>query len=561
VSIQAPILDTTTSERTQEMVPAGLLARCCAGILDLGLIALVVRAVAEILAGTGRYLPIEITVIATYALYAALATTLFGKTLGGWICGVRVTNLQNQRLSAIGAVIRAIAVAIAQLMLFIPFLILLTKRNRRGWHDRLAGSQVTINPASRRHRSIRTCILLILCACISVWIIQTLAQYHSLGQWNRDADTAGLSLLGDTDQAISIQSLTPQQRDDITQWLGANTLDPSEYLINTAAKYQVTLVGERHGIRQNLEFFNRMIPDLYHRAQIRVIALECLSDVQDRDVQRLITASEFDRELFMNIAREHPWPTWGYQNHWRVLETVWQLNQTLPADDCMRVVGIMPPIDLVSLHMVKYGPWWEKLRLVRVLPDLPKMFMHDAHYARCVERAAFGASSARALVWVGNYHTRLTFTGRTRRDGGVFSHSYRMGGMLAGRYPGQVAQIALHSNLDQPAIAAFIESGLAQTGKSQVGFDVAGSPLAPLFDETAPIQLRLENYRPCWGDLASGYIVLAPADQLEPDTWWQGFINPRMFGRYRPFLEMVTQRTLADHRDAEKHIHLAFNNY
>jgi len=555
------MMDTTASKSTQEMAPAGLPARCCAGLLDLCVVTLAVVAIAEILARTGRYLPIEITVIATYALYTAILVALSGKTLGGWICGVRVTNLQNQRLSPMRAVIRAIAVALAQLMLFIPFLILLTKRNKRGWHDGLAGSQVTINPASRRQRLIRTSILLVLGAFISVWIIQTLAQYHSLRQWNHDADRTGLSLLGDMDQAISIQSLTLQQRDDITQWLGENTLDPSEYLISTAAKYQVTLVGETHGVKQNLEFFNQIIPDLYHKAQVRVIALECLSNVQDGDVRELITASTFDRELFMNIAREHPWPTWGYQNHWRVLETVWQLNQTLPADDPMHVVGIAPSIDLVSPQMVKYGPWWEKLRLVRLIPSLPKVFVYAVYDARCVERAAFGVSPARTLVWVGGAHTPLTFTGRTKRGGGAFSHSYRMGGMLAGRYPGQVAQVALHSNFDQPEIAAFLESGLAQTGKAQVGFDVAGSPLAPLFDDTAPVWLRRDSYRPCWGDRARGYIFLVPADQLEPDTWWQGYITPRMFGRYRPFLEMVTQRSLADHRDAEKHIHLAYNNY
>jgi len=151
-------MDTTAGKAAEKMAPAELPARCCAGVLDLGMVTLAVVAVAEILAGTGRYLPIEITVIATYLLYTAVLIALSGETLGGRICGVRVTNLQNQKLSPMRALIRAMAVALAQLMLFIPFLILLTKRNQRGWHDRLAGSQVTINPASRRHRLVRTTI-------------------------------------------------------------------------------------------------------------------------------------------------------------------------------------------------------------------------------------------------------------------------------------------------------------------------------------------------------------------------------------------------------------------
>ena len=543
------------------MAPAGLLARGCAGVLDLCLIGLVVVAIAEVLTRTGRYLPIEISVIVIYGLYTGILIALSGKTLGGWVCGVRVANLQNEKLSPLRALIRAVAVALAQLLLFLPFLILLAKRDKRGWHDTLAGSQVTINPASRGQRRIRADVLLVLCAFVSVWTIQSLARYRVHRQWNRDADAAGFTLVGDTDQAISVQSLTTQQRDDITQWLGENSLAPSEYLIHTAANHQVTLVGEAHGIRQNLEFFNEIIGALYHKAKVRVIALECLSDVQDTDVKRLIMARKFDRALFGKIARQHAWPTWGHQNHWRVLETVWQLNQTVPPDDRMHVVGIMPAVDLVSFHMVKYGPWWEKLRLARLIPNFPAMVMHDAHYASCVERAAFGASPARTLVWVGGAHTPLTFANRVKRGRRTFSHTYRMGAMLAGRYPGRVAQVVLHNDFDQPETALFIESTIARKGEAQAGFDVAGSPLAPVFDEAAPFWRRRDGYRPCFGDLAQGYILLAPVDQLQRDTWWQGYITPKMFGRYRPFLEMVTERPLADHRNAEKHIHLAFNNF
>ncbi len=554
-------MDTAASGRARETKAAGLVARGCAGVLDLLLVGLCVVAIAEILARAGRYLPIEISVIVAYALYTAILAALSVKTVGGWICGARVAGLQGQKLGPLRALVRAVAVALAQLMLFLPFLILLTRRDKRGWHDRLAGSRVTIDPASRRERRIRAGVLLALCVLISVWIVQTLVRYHVYRQWNHDADAAGLTLLGDTDKAITVGSLTTQQRDDITQWLGENTVEPSEYLINTARSHRVTLVGEMHGVRQNLEFLNRIIGDLYHQADVRVIALECLSDVQDSDVRRLVTGREFDRELFGKIAREHAWPTWGYRNHWRVLETVWQLNQTVPPDDRMRVVGIMPALDLVTFHMVKYGPWWEKLRLVRLVPNLPALAMHDAHYARCVERAAFGEPSGRTLVWVGGAHTPLTFTGRVRREGKTVTHTYRMGAMLAGRYPRQIAQVVLHNDFDHPQIAPLIESALADRGKPQAGFDVARSPLIAVFDEAAPIWRRRDSYRPCFGDLAQGYILLAPADQLEQDTWWQGYITPRVFGRHRPFLEQVTQRPLADHRDAEEHIHRAFNNF
>ena len=553
--------ETRSEPGTEQRAPAGLLARSCAGILDLALVALVVVVVAEILAGTERYLPIEISVVIAYALYTSLAVAIWGKTLGGWISGVHTTSLQNQKLSPVRAGIRAAAVAFSQLLLFLPFLVLLGRRRKRGWHDLLAGSRVTVNPASYRQKRIRAAVLIVPGMLLSIWFVRTAIQYHNYRRWNRDADGAGFSLLSDTGQAVTVQSLSVAQRDQITQWLSANAIDPCEYLINTAATHQVTLVGEVHGVRQNLEFFNRVIPALYHRAGVRVIALECLSDTQDGDVNELITAHEFDRGLFLRIARGHCWPTWGYRNHWRVLETVWQLNQTVPAEERMRVVGIMPALDLVSFHMVKYGPWWEKLRLVRMLPGAPALFTHDAHYARCTERAAFGPLGARTLVWVGNAHTPLTFTGRTVRDGDASSHTYRMGAMLAGRYGNQIAQVVLHNSLNCPGLVPLIESGLAATDRPRAGFDIAGSPLAPILDETSPLWLRRDDCWLCFEDMARGYIVLAPADQLEQDAWWQGFISARMFGRYRPFYEAVTEQALVDHLDAERRIYLAYQNF
>ena len=126
-------MDTAANERTPKMAPAGLLARCCAGVLDLCLIGLVVVAVAEVLTRTGRYLPIEITVIMIYAVYTAILITLFGVTLGGRICGVLVIGLQNERLSLLHTLVRAVAVAL-------PYIHTGSDRPALGqapdWHDR-----------------------------------------------------------------------------------------------------------------------------------------------------------------------------------------------------------------------------------------------------------------------------------------------------------------------------------------------------------------------------------------------------------------------------------------
>jgi hypothetical protein len=52
----------------------------------------------------------------------------------------------------------------------------------------------------------------------------------------------------------------------------------------------------------------------------------------------------------------------------------------------------------------------------------------------------------------------------------------------------------------------------------------------------------------------SGYIVLAPLDQIEACDWWDGYISPRMFGLYKPFYEMLCRRKLKDHKEANQYM-------
>ena len=201
-------------------------------------------------------------------------------------------------------------------------------------------------------------------------------------------------------------------------------------------------------------------------------------------IARLLDAPVFDRELAIDIARRAVWEAWGRKGYWDVLETAWRVNRTLaPGQKPMRVVGLSASWDGPSLDLVGIGgdrklavPWWEKLRLVRLIDDIPILLMTDGIYARNVERQIFETGD-RGVVLVGAGHTTL------RPHDAVLLYGRRMGRMLYERYSDRMFQVILHSRgLCGPGLAMAVEQASTRVGKTTLGFTVAGSPWSNLRD-------------------------------------------------------------------------------
>jgi len=58
-----------------------------------------------------------------------------------------------------------------------------------------------------------------------------------------------------------------------------------------------------HDKKDNLDFLNKIIPALYHKAGVRYIAMECFPPEMNNKVKKLVTAKNYDRELALEIAR------------------------------------------------------------------------------------------------------------------------------------------------------------------------------------------------------------------------------------------------------------------
>jgi uncharacterized RDD family membrane protein YckC len=336
----------------------------------------------------GLYVPIELTVVATYMVYTTVGVTWTGQTVGDWIYGLDVACRNGRRPSPVRAFARAVFVAVFQCLACLPFLVIAGRRAKGGWHDRLSGTQVRLLP-NRRTRRRRATVLVwsLVAAWLAVHTVDACRLYRTHRAWCADADARAEQRYERTDSAVEVSSLDDAQRRDMTTWLAEHAQDPGRHVIDTAAQHQVTIIGEIHGKKQYPAFFNRIIPDLCHEAGVRTLAVEwCHPDLDD-ELRLLVTAKEFDRELAMEIARRAIWEAWGRKGYWDVLETVWRLNRLLGADqEALRVVGISRRVDLPSFALVKQGPLQEKLRMARLLRPaaLARLVYHDAVYARAV---------------------------------------------------------------------------------------------------------------------------------------------------------------------------------
>jgi uncharacterized RDD family membrane protein YckC len=522
----------------------------CSVVIDLAAIWLLVLSVANIAASFGLYIPIEFSILVLYALYNVICQLIWSCTLGQWACEIKVVRRNGQRIGYLASSIRALVQTLSLLLLGLPFLAVAVRRDKRGWHDLLAGTEVQFmtKPTTRKRWAVATVGIF-----IAFWgLYQGYAWIYLFSihhAFTEDANKIQYHSSDATKNRVEVSSLDERRLDEISAWLEKNQKDPAEYLVRFASQHQVTIVGEVHGKKPFLEFLNRIIPDLYHNAGVRVIALECCRGDQDAQLRKLVTADKFDETLLLEIARDHPWHAWGYEEHWRVLESVWKLNQSLPRDsELMHVVGIFPAIDLISFRMLTEG---HVLRLFHLLNDLPLLFMHDAFYARCVERQAFDLQR-RTLVWVGASHAlQCQSSQRSRND--QSRRYFRMGAMLYGRYRQQVGSILLHNEFSFEGIAQLLERCPVVREKKQIGFTIADSPLGHVYDNASPhtkygkVELPFEAF-------FTGYIVVAPLEEIIPCPWWKDYINRRMFGLYKPFYEKLCERKLRDYKEANRYM-------
>ena len=522
------------------------------------------------------YIPFELLALGLAVVYSTLLIGARGQTIGKTICGLRVLKNDGTPLNYLTSLLRECiakpAVAILfpaglvvimvlvlgppnQGLLFIvlPSIILLFvyvihfALTKRTWYDYLARTIVQQNLARKKRGALALLLVLSISGFFAVrQSIQYLGYYRLYNDMLAHSTAKTAYNDRDPQRLVDISSLAPSSDSLFVRWLDGNGKTPIDYAVQMASTHLVVVFGEAHGVSSQISFLSEAIPELYHRAGVRCIAMEVCTHEDNEEIARLVTAPEYDHDLALRIARNQPWRLWGAKEYWDVLYAVWQLNRSLPeSEKRMRVIGIDSQWDGPSFALafgggadaVK-GPVWEKLRIMRALLGSLDLLLRDELMAREVERQILNTGE-RGIVWCGANHSFINYKQPYGKG--------RMAYMLRHKYGDRVFQILLDIKDTSPTVVDpsysgppprmgdLIERIMAQRAGSPTGFSVAGSPFEFLRDSTHYHYSKQPNT--AFGDVASGYIFLEPRKEFKGCQWLNGFITPRMFATYKPFYE------------------------
>lgn len=499
-------------------------------------------------------------------IYSSFAISLKGQTAGKWLLNLKVVNNKNyERLSVTKSILRESLLKLFSAMLFFTgFIWIAVSKQKFGLHDKIVNSKVVRSHGSSiKEKVVRLIGICSLTLFLGGYIWKVLNPIF-IGEMMKLPKTfLNLPFIErDPDDVNSISKITSYST--LFSWLDNNACRADEYAILTASGHKLTLFGETHGVKDNLDFFGQIIPDLYHKAGIRCIGMECIPKTMNHEICKLINGKTYDNELTLKIARSQPWRLWGMNEYWDILETVWRLNQNLP-DSCikMRIVGIDedwdgPDIALVlptnSDDGLKNVPVWEKLKLFTSIDDLVRMAYRDELMARNVEKEIIEKGD-KGVVLIGSAHTPLQYGYPIIYGNKVRFIKGRFGLILNQKYKSDLGQILLWHSISKkagqkPDITSFLESVLSEHGNVPVGFIILNSPFGKLRDSTAAY---FNTYKTiCLEDIYQGLIFLKPLDKLLPCRWKEDYISREMFLKYRLFYELKTKQKFQNYKECNE---------
>lgn len=522
--------------------PGGFWVRFTAIWIDLFIICVGVKAAIEIFSYFGVYVPLELTILISFLLYSSLLIGWKSRTVGKILCGLTVSSLKGGAIGYLRAFFReTIFKAVSAICLFLGFIWIGFSRRKRGWHDFITGTQVTQKPQAGKNALIAFGIVFVL--TVLLFAGEPLNNIRAVYLAGRSMGLSSEIIMPyatrDPSSLVEISSLTEDDYAEFIKWLEQNGKNPVEYAVETASKHQITIFGEVHEQKEYLLFLNEIIPELYYRAGVTCIAMEvCLAEDNEK-INRLVTASEFDPELALEIARHQPWGIWGSKEYWDVFETVWRLNQEISDNKKkMRLIGIDMKWDGPSMGLVMGGegakikaPIWEKLRIIRIFDDVLIQIKRDDLMASNVEKEII-KKGERGIVWIGFNHSFTHYQQPIFLNGKLVRTWNRMAMLLYQKYGDEIFQVAFHQYFDS-VMKEFIEKIMEKREHVPVAFDVADSPFGKLRDNRSQDYNSLPGLR--FADKICAYIYLKPLKKLNKCQWLEGYVSKEMFVTNKPY--------------------------
>ncbi|KOO46494.1 ChaN family lipoprotein [Priestia koreensis] len=309
--------------------------------------------------------------------------------------------------------------------------------------------------------------------------------------------------------------------------LKENLLSPEKYVIKKCKKYPIVLLAERHAVKQNLDFVNKMIPALYN-AGIYHLGMEFGASEDQDALDELITGETFDEELAKKLIFNYN-VKWPYKEYWELYRAAWELNSKVgKGAQKFRILNLS----------YKYN--WKEFSGVRTPQSCSKIFHKgniEKYRFHLIEKEIMDKNE-RILILTGTIHalTRYHYPqyDETASNFIRFNDGF-LGNLIYQKYPSHVFSILLHQRFSDKE--SLIEDRSPANGQIEelitefdhvvpMGFDLIDTVMGELKDDsyysTGYSDFRLK-------DLFDGYLFLSPLNKLKGCTVDPHFLNRQLF--------------------------------
>lgn len=311
---------------------------------------------------------------------------------------------------------------------------------------------------------------------------------------------------------VLILKAQEQKQNALVDYLCNESTSPDDYLISKFEEADIILLGEDHGVKENLDFVKNLIPKLYANG-IYMLGMEFGAYEDQKQLDSLINAPKYDERLARQLM-------FNYNTRWAIVEymalykAAWELNRLLSEDaKKFRILNI------------SYCYNWEKFSGVRTPINMQKVFplggVEDFRYS-FLEREVLSCYE-KILVLTGTPHA-FTFYRFPHYDYAspdfVRYENRFMGNLLYSKYGGRIVAVALHQPFanypnQQPTwvspASGELEAIMDRCKNKPVGFDLKGTCIGDLRDNSY-YSMGYTDFT--LSDLFDGYIFLKPIKAL-----------------------------------------------
>ncbi|WP_161965989.1 ChaN family lipoprotein [Steroidobacter cummioxidans] len=309
----------------------------------------------------------------------------------------------------------------------------------------------------------------------------------------------------------------------LAAYLKSHGATPEQYITGKFARYDVVLLGEDHRVKHNLLLAHRLIPLLY-KAGVYNFGMEFGASEDQAALDALVTGERYDEAVARRLMFNYN-VGWAFKEYMDIYRVAWQLNRSLPAGARkFRILNLSYKFD------------WDGFNGVPTADNMERVFPKGDTERFRVEliRREVLAKQDKILILTGTGHayTRYALPVNDYLSEGFYRLEDRsMGNLLYRLAPGKVFNILLHrpfysqtggpGDLVQPAGGA-LEQVMARRSNAPVGFDLVGTPLGELRDDSY-FAIGYPDFR--LRDLADGYVFVKPFRAAEGCTIDEAFLT------------------------------------